>query len=70
MLPYDTATVVLTVGFERTFTTAYEDIGTLELCVQIDTTDIVLDSDTHIHFSLSLDSVAGTAGAIMNEKHY
>lgn len=70
MLPYNT--VVLTVGFERIFTSDYEDIGTLDLCVQIDTvtTNIFIPSNTHIYFSLSLNSVTGTAGAIKNDKYY
>ena len=48
------------VGFERIFTPVTEDIGSLELCVEIFTDAFLLPAN--FDFSLNLVTISGTAG--------
>lgn len=53
----------ITVGFERTFTSVSEDVGSFELCVNISTPDITISEN--VQFSLNLFSIQDTAGMVM-----
>ena len=48
------------VGFNRTFTTVGEDVGSFQLCVEIMTDASLLP--TSFEFSLNLETISDTAG--------
>ena len=57
---YSLSTGSVTVGFERTFTSISEDVGSFELCVNISTPGISISEN--VYFSLNLFSVQDSAG--------
>ena len=50
----------IVVGFNRTFTTVCEDVGSFQLCVEIMTDASLLP--TSFEFSLNLETLSDTAG--------
>ena len=57
-------TVDIIVGFERTFTSVEEGVGSFELCVRIFNDPSLLPTHTDFSFSLDLQTVSDTAGII------
>ena len=59
---------VITVGFEQTFTSIDEDIGSFEICVRIFTDSVFFPIHISTNFSLNLNTIPGTAG--MSHDHH
>ena len=56
---------MITVGFERNFTSVDEGVGSFDnLCVRIFTDPDLLPTHTNFSFSLALATVSGTAGTM------